>query len=487
MHCKAPIGFGADPAVMTNAPTENTPTVAIVGRPNVGKSTLFNRLTRTRDALVADVPGLTRDPKVGIGRLGLSSYIVVDTGGIDDSAQGPLSNLVQQQALSVARTCDSVILMVDGRDGINVSDEYLARDLRECGAQTLLAVNKTEGLDPDIAAAEFASLGIARVHAVSATHGDGVAHLIDTISADWLQVDTSATYESDDRIRIAVIGRPNVGKSTLVNRLLGKQRMITFDQPGTTRDSVDTDFERDGLSYTVIDTAGLRRKSRVRDVVEKFSAIQALTALQRAQVALLIVDAHDAITDQDLNLLGIVIDSGRALVVVVNKWDGLSSDQRAQVHRDLDRRLKFVDFAEIRFISALHGSGVGGLFKPIIAAHRSAFVAPKTHDLSALLEAALNAHQPPLVRGRRIKLRFAHLGGRNPPTIVIHGNQVDAIPQSYKRFLANYFRAELGLVGTPVRLEFRQGDNPFAGRRNRLNKRQLTKRRRLMKHVKRHK
>ena len=469
------------------SPTENTPTIAIVGRPNVGKSTLFNRLTRTRDALVADVPGLTRDPKVGIGRIGHAGYIVIDTGGIDDAAQDPLSTLVAVQALSVARSCDSVILLVDGRAGINLSDEYLARDLRESGVQTLLAVNKTEGRDPDIAAAEFAELGIARVHAVSATHGDGVANLMGAISADWPNIDEYETEERDDRIRIAVIGRPNVGKSTLVNRLLGERRMITYDLPGTTRDSVDAEFERDGVAYTVIDTAGLRRKSRVRGVAEKFSAIQALQALERAQVALLIVDARDSITEQDLNLLGTIIDSGRALVVAVNKWDGLSPEQRAQIRRDLDRRLNFVDFAEIRYISALHGTGVGGLFPAIIAAQRSAFVAPKTNDLSVMLEAALTAHQPPLVRGRRIKLRFAHLGGKNPPTIVIHGNQVDAIPQSYKRFLANYFRAELGLVGTPVRLEFRQGDNPFAGRRNLLNKRQVTKRRRLMNHVKRRK
>lgn len=471
----------------TYALRENTPTIAIVGRPNVGKSTLFNRLTRTRDALVADVPGLTRDPKVGIGRLGSTGYIVVDTGGIGGLDEDPLSDLVAEQALSVARTCDAVIFLVDGRAGINVSDEHLARDLRESGCLTLLAINKTEGQDPDIAAADFAQLGIARVHAVSAAHGDGIESLIDAITADW---PTAADYQKEacgDRIRIAVIGRPNVGKSTLVNRLLGEQRMITYDLPGTTRDSIDADFERDGVAFAVIDTAGLRRKSRVRGIAEKFSAIQALHALERAQVALLIVDARDSVTDQDLNLLGLIIESGRALVVAVNKWDGLSSEQRARIRRDLDRRLSFVDYAEIHYISALHGTGVGQLFPAIIAAQRSAFVAPKTNDLSVLLEAALTAHQPPLVRGRRIKLRFAHLGGKNPPTIVIHGNQVDAIPQSYKRFLANFFRTGLGLVGTPVHLEFRQGDNPFAGRRNRLNKRQIAKRRRLMNHVKRRK
>ena len=471
----------------TYSRTENKPTIAIVGCPNVGKSTLFNRLTHTRDALVADVPGLTRDPKVGIGRLGSAGYIVIDTGGIDHASKDPLSKLVAEQALGVARTCDAVILLVDGRAGINVSDEYLARDLRESGVQTLLAINKTEGQDPDIAAVEFAGLGIARVHAVSATHGHGVVSLIEVITADWPKVGEYELEEPGDRIKIAMIGRPNVGKSTLVNRLLGEQRMITYDQPGTTRDSVDAEFERSGKAYTVIDTAGLRRKSRVRNIAEKFSAIQALQALDRAQVALLIIDARDSITDQDLNLLGTIIDSGRALVVAVNKWDGLPSEQRGQVRHDLDRRLSFIDFAEVHYISALHGTGVGNLFPAIIAARQSAFATPKTSELSILLEAAIAAHQPPLVRGRRIKLRFAHLGGKNPPTIVIHGNQVNAIPGSYKRFLANYFRTELGLVGTPVRLEFRQGENPFAGQRNRLNRRQIAKRRRLMSHVKRRK
>lgn len=464
--------------------SQNRPTVAIVGRPNVGKSTLFNRLTRTRDALVADVPGLTRDLQVGIGQLGPAGYIVIDTGGVDPASKDDLGTLVAKQALDAAYICDVAILLVDGRAGISANDAHLFRCLRENGTATFLAVNKTEGLDPDIAAADFAELGSTQVHAVSARQGDGVMTLVDAVTASWPKIEDYEVNEAGDRICVAVIGRPNVGKSTLVNQFLGEQRMITYDKPGTTRSSIDTDFERDGVPYTIIDTAGLRRKSRVHGIAEKFSAVQALQTLDRAHIALMVIDACDSITDQDMNLLGLIINSGRALVIVVNKWDGLSADQRSQIRRDLDRRLRFVEYARVRCISALHGTGVGNLFPIIKAAWRSAFIEPRTNVLSNLLEAAVTSHQPPLVRGRRIKLRFAHLGGKNPPTIVIHGNQIKAIPNSYKRFLTNYFRTELNLVGTPVRIEFRQGENPFSGRRNQLNRRQTVKRRRLMSHAK---
>lgn len=461
-------------------------TVAVVGRPNVGKSTLFNRLTRSRGALVADEPGLTRDPKVGLGRVGEAGYIVVDTGGIEDGTVDALGARVAAHALAMARECDAVILVVDARAGLSASDEYLATALRREGIVASLAVNKAEGLDPDVACAEFASLGLGNAHAISASHGDGVETLIDAVTAGW-PPPGAAPEEDGDRILMAVIGRPNVGKSTLVNRMLGEERMITFDQPGTTRDSVDSDFERDGRDYTIIDTAGLRRKSRAQGIAEKFSAVQTLQALERSHVAVLVIDARDSVTDQDLSLLGLILDSGRALLIAVNKWDGLDADQRERVHRDLDRRLRFVDFAEVRFVSALHGTGVGDLFPVIGEAWRSAFVAPKTHALSDLLARAVAEHEPPLVRGRRIRLRYAHMGGRNPPRIVIHGNQVKDLPGSYKRYLSNFFREALGLVGTPVSLEFRQGENPFAGRRNPLNKRQAAKRRRLMSHAKRRK
>lgn len=460
------------------------PTIAIVGRPNVGKSTLFNRLTRSRDALVADVPGLTRDPKVGIGRVGDAGYIVIDTGGIDDSAEDALSGQVAAHALAAAGDCDAVILLVDGRAGINANDEMVAQRLRSAGLRTYLAVNKSEGHDPDLVSSEFARLGYADVHAISATHGDGVTTLMESVTAGWPDRESYQSGADDARVRVAVIGRPNVGKSTLVNRILGAERMLTSDIAGTTRDAVDTDFERHGRGYTIIDTAGLRRKARTEGIAEKFSAVQALQALERAQVALLLLDARDSVTEQDLSLLGLILNSGRALVVVINKWDGLDIDARDRIRKALDRRLRFAEFAEVRFISALHGSGVGELFTAILSAWRSATSSHKTNDLTTLLHEAVIAHQPPIVRGHRMKLRYAHLGGRNPPTIVIHGNSVDDVPGSYRRYLENFFRDKLDLVGTPIQLEFRQGDNPFAGRRIVLTQRQATKRRRLMRHVK---
>jgi GTP-binding protein len=463
------------------------PTVAIVGRPNVGKSTLFNRLTRSRDALVADVPGLTRDPKVGIGRVGEAGYIVVDTGGIDGEQEDELSHQVSAQALSAARLCDAVIGMVDGRAGINASDEEIVKTLREGGTRAVLCVNKAEGRETNLALAEFASLGLKQGYAISAAHGDGVTAMIEDLTAEWPSRDSYEQENRGERVRITVIGRPNVGKSTLVNRILGEDRMITSNVPGTTRDAVDSDFERRGRAYTIIDTAGLRKRGRTHGLEEKFSAIQTLNALERTQIALLLIDAHDGLIEQDLHLLGMVLDSGRALVVVVNKWDGLSVDQREHIQREIDRRLRFADFAEVRCISALHGSGVGDLFSAIDAAWESAFAAPRTHDLTELLQVATTAHPPPMVHGRRIKMRYAHLGGRNPPTIVIHGNQVDGVPNSYKRYLENFFRDKLDLVGTPIQLEFRQGANPYAGRRNTLNQRQQDKRRRLMSHVKKKK
>ncbi|MGE0858155.1 MAG: ribosome biogenesis GTPase Der, partial [Gammaproteobacteria bacterium] len=460
------------------------PTIAIVGRPNVGKSTLFNRLTRSREALVADVPGLTRDPKVGIGRVGEAGYIVVDTGGIDEAAEDLLAGRVSDQALAAARLCDAVIVMVDARAGINAADEQIVKMLREAGLRAVLAVNKAEGREANLALAEFASLGLAEGHAISAAHGDGVSTMIESLTAGWPAAADYAREDRSGRIRVAVVGRPNVGKSTLVNRILGEERMITSNVPGTTRDAVDADFERHGRAYTIIDTAGLRRRARAEGIEEKFSAVQTLHALDRAQVALLLIDAQDGLTEQDLHLLGMVLESGRALVVVVNKWDGLDTEKRERIHREIDRRLRFAHFAEVRCISALHGSGVGMLFPAIDAAWEAAFAAPKTRDLTDLLAQAVVAHAPPLVRGRRIKLRYAHLGGRNPPTIVIHGNQVENVPGSYKRYLENFFREQLDLVGTPIQLEFRQGENPYAGRRNQLTQRQQDSRRRLMKHVK---
>ena len=464
-------------------PPAERPTLAIIGRPNVGKSTLYNRLTRRRDALVADVPGLTRDPRVGIGRVGPAAYIVIDTGGIDDEAD-ELNASVAEQAMAVAKECTSALLLVDGRAGPNATDESLYASLRRNNVRTFLVINKAEGMDHDRLCSEFCDFGGATTFSISASHGDGVGDMIEQISEAWPDESHYEREEAADRIRIAVVGRPNVGKSTLVNRMLGEDRMITFDRPGTTRDSIDSHFEHRDRLYTIIDTAGLRRKSKTQGVAEKFSAVQTLQSVDRAHVVLLVIDARDGVTEQDISLVGLALNSGRALLVVVNKWDGLDAEQRDDVRRGLDRRLRFAPFADIHFVSALHGTGVGHLFDGINQAWAAATSEHKTGDLSRLLDRAVSAHPPPLVRGRRIKLRYAHLGGRNPPTIVIHGNQIEKVPGSYVRYLENYFRDELDLVGTPVRIEFRQGSNPFEGRRNQLTKRQQAKRRRLMRHVK---
>jgi GTPase len=478
------------------------PVIALIGRPNVGKSTLFNRLTRSRDALVADYPGLTRDRQYGFGKLGPVPYLVIDTGGVAGGEVG-ISELMVEQTVRALEEADVAIIMVDGRSGRTSSDEHVAELARKHAKTTWLAVNKSEGLDAAIASGEFHKLGLGDPVAISSAHGDRISALMDEVLAPWVDdpADSELEYEySDDAqgetepgeeedegkpLRIAVIGRPNVGKSTLINRLLGEDRLVVFDQPGTTRDSVAVPFERDGKSYVLIDTAGVRRKSKVHEVVEKFSIIKALQAMERAQVVLAVLDAAEGVTEQDVSLLGLTVERGRALVVVANKWDGLSRDQRRQVKSDLDRRLPFLDFAKQITISALHGTAVGDLLPEAEKAYRAATRDLKTKDLNKVLEDAVVAHAPPLVRGRRIKLRYAHQGGRNPPVIVIHGNQVDSLPEAYRRYLINKFRKIFHLQGTPVRLAFKTSENPFKGRRNKLTPRQLQKRKRLMRHVKR--
>lgn len=458
------------------------PALALLGRPNVGKSTLFNRLTRTRDALVADVPGVTRDIKVGVGRVGAASYLVVDTGGIDDSSD-PLALKVSQQALLALEECAVGVLLIDGRAGLTAADRTLAQALRKSNKPLVLAVNKTEGQDPFEVCAEFAELGLSPVFAISSTHGTGVAAMIEAITAAWQDPPDPAS-EPDRSVRVAICGRPNVGKSTLTNRMLGEPRMITADLPGTTHDSVAIPMQRHGRDYTLIDTAGLRRKGKVTDVVEKFSAIKSLQAIDLAHVALVVLDAREGLSEQDLSVLGDVLECGRSLVIAVNKWDGLAPELREEMRRQIDRRLEFVDFAKTHYISALHGTGVGDLFETLDAAYASAHVDVPTKLLTDLLERALERHSPPLVRGRRIKLRYAHFGGKNPPTIIIHGTQTDEVPEHYRRYLANFFRQSLKLVGTPVRIEFKFGENPFEGKRNPLTRRQVQKRRRLVKHIK---
>lgn len=460
------------------------PVIALIGRPNVGKSTLFNRLTRSRDALVADYPGLTRDRQYGFGKLGTIPYLVIDTGGVAGGEVG-IQEAMVGQTVRALQEADAAIIMVDGRSGLTAADEHVAELARKHARRTWLAVNKAEGLDADLASAEFHGLGLGEPIAVSAAHGDRIGALMDAVLGDFEAENPEEDVDDDDKeLRIAVIGRPNVGKSTLANRLLGEERLVVFDQPGTTRDSVAVPFERNDRKYLLIDTAGIRRKSRVHEAIEKFSIIKALQAIEQAQVVIAVLDAQEGITEQDVSLLGLVLERGRALVVVTNKWDGLSAYERKRIRDELDRRLPFLDFAERITISALHGTAVGDLLPAVERAFRAANSDLSTTELTRELESAVMAHPPPMVRGRRIRLRYAHQGGRNPPVIVIHGNQTDKLPESYRRYLINRFRKAFKLKGTPVRLAFKTSKNPFKGKRNKLTPRQERSRKRLMKRVK---
>ena len=460
------------------------PVVALVGRPNVGKSTLFNALTRTRDAIVADRPGVTRDRHHGICRSFERPFLLVDTGGLSDFEQ-ELPKLAARQAEAAIEEADVVVFVLDARDGLTPYDRQIGQGLRRAGKRVLLAVNKTDGLDEDVAAAEFSELGLGTPLTMSAAHNRGISSLGETIVGTLPEHSTAADDIDPERLRIAVIGRPNVGKSTLVNRLLGEERVVASDEPGTTRDAIRVPFERDGRRYLLIDTAGIRRRGRVDDAVEKFSVIKTLQAMEQAQIALVLLDAQEGVTDQDATVLGHALDAGRALVVVVNKWDGLKSDEREQIQAQLQRKLAFVAWAETVFISARHGSGLAELMQAIGRAHASATHEFNTHELTDVLTLAFEGFQPPVVRGRTAKLRYAHQGGRMPPRIVLHGSRLATLPDSYKRYLENFLRRHYRLVGTPIRLEFRDGDNPFAGRSNPLTERQKARRKRLIRHVKR--
>lgn len=462
------------------------PVIALIGRPNVGKSTLFNRLTRSRDAIVADYAGLTRDRQYGFGKLGQIPYIVIDTGGVAGGEEG-IAEAMVEQTIHALKEADVAIILVDARAGLTAADEHVVKLARKHATRSWLAVNKAEGLDTTIACAEFYSTGIADPVAISASHGDRVSALIEAVLEEFEDKesgDESDSEEEDSALRIAIVGRPNVGKSTLANRLLGEDRFVVFDQPGTTRDSVAVPFERNDKKYLLIDTAGIRRRARVKETVEKFSIVKALQAIERAQVVIAVLDAHEGVTEQDVSLLGLVLERGRALVVVANKWDGMSASDRRHVRNELERRTPFLDFAERITISALHGTAVGDLLPAVERAFAAATRDMSTTALTKALESAVAEHPPPLVRGRRIRLRYAHQGGRNPPVIVIHGNQTDKLPDAYRRFLINRFRKIFKLKGTPVRLSLKTGRNPFEGRRNKLTPRQERKRRRLMKHVK---
>ena len=503
-----------------------TPVVALVGRPNVGKSTLFNRLTRTRDALVADFPGLTRDRKYGHAHLAGYDFIVIDTGGIDGTEEGVEEKMAEQSLLAIEEA-DIVLFLVDARAGLTSADIGIANYLRQRQNKTTVVVaNKVDGIDADSHCAEFYQLGLGEIAQIAASQGRGIANLMEQVlsplAEKMAEKEEESAVENDDvsemaqhdewdedfdfsneedtalldeelaqeqipdsqNIKIAIVGRPNVGKSTLTNRILGEDRVVVYDMPGTTRDSIYIPMERDGQQYTLIDTAGVRKRGKVHLAVEKFSVIKTLQAIQDANVVLLTIDARENISDQDLSLLGFILNAGRSLVIVVNKWDGLNQEVKDRVKSELDRRLDFIDFARVHFISALHGSGVGNLFESVKEAYECATQKMTTSMLTRILQIAVDEPQPPMIGGRRVKLKYAHPGGYNPPIIVIHGNQVDKLPDSYKRYLSNHFRRSLKIIGSPIRLQFQEGNNPFAGRRNKLTPNQLRKRKRLMKFIK---
>ena len=461
------------------------PVVAIVGRPNVGKSTLFNALTRTRDALVADVPGVTRDRQYGISRVGRFPCLLVDTGGLVSNAQG-IEYLTAKQVHQAIAESELVLFIVSARDGLTAEDEEIASLLRRAAKPVLMVANKIDGMEVDMALADFASLGMGELAPVTATHRRGLDDMMKAVDSILPERAEPEEPEQDsDRLRLAIIGRPNVGKSTLVNRLLGEERVMAFDQPGTTRDTIRTMMERDGQEYELIDTAGVRRRSKISEAVEKFSTIKALQAIERAHVVVLMLDAREGLTDQDTTLLGHVLEQGRALVIALNKWDGLDPDHRKQVKRELDRRLQYVTWAQRVSLSALHGSGLQELMRAVKQAWRSALKDFSTPELTRVLKDAFEAHQPPMKLGRTAKLRYAHSGGKLPPRIVIHGSRTDTIPDSYRRYLANVFIAHFKLKGTPLVILFRDSDNPYKDRKNKLTRRQQDKRRRLKKFIRR--
>jgi len=437
-----------------------TPVIALVGRPNVGKSTLFNRFTRSRDALVADWAGLTRDRKYGDGKLDDRPFIVIDTGGVSGFEEG-LDAAMAEQSFAAIEEADAVLFIVDGQTGLTGADEFLAEHLRKANKPISLVVNKTDGRDPDVAMADFFELGLGQPIAIAASHNRGVRSLLEDILEQFPRPLEQIDPLEDDSIRLAIIGRPNVGKSTLVNRMLGEDRVVVYDQPGTTMDSIYIPYERHGKEYTLIDTAGVRRRKNITEAVEKFSIVKTLQAIQDANVVVIVVDAQVGLVDQDMHMLGFALESGRALVIAINKWDGLSDDQKTKVKVAIDRRMPFMDWADMHFISAKHGTNVGHLYESVEEAYSGARSKWSTNQLTNLMQGVVEMHQPPMVAGRRIKPRYAHQGGSNPPIVVIHGNQVNKLPGSYKRYLENAFRKALRVRGTPIRFEFKVSENPY--------------------------
>ncbi|PNP99002.1 ribosome biogenesis GTPase Der [Moraxella sp. RCAD0137] len=442
------------------------PVVALIGRPNVGKSTLFNQLTKSRQALVADLAGLTRDRQYGDAHFENKSFIVVDTGGIGemDDGTGNIDDYMATQSYTAIHEADIVVFVVDARAGVIGADSEIARFLHSLGKPVFLVANKMDGVH-EASSAEFFALGFGEPFPMAASHGKGVTNLLEALTADMIE-DEEADELDEKALKLAIIGRPNVGKSTLVNRLLGEERVVVFDMPGTTRDSIYIPFEREGRNYVLIDTAGVRRRGRIDEKVEKFSVVKTLQAIKDANVVVVVIDAKEGIVDQDLHMLGYALDAGRAIVVAINKWDGLTQDQKDIVKIEIDRRFNFVPWVKIHLISALYGNGVGNLYPSIHKAYDASMFKVSTNQLTRILEDAVANHPPPMVSGRRIKLRYAHLGGHNPPVIVIHGNQTQALPKSYQRYLENVYRNVFKLEGTPLHVEFKQNANPYEGKKN---------------------
>ena len=446
------------------------PVIALVGRPNVGKSTLFNRLTRSRDAIVHDLPGVTRDRHYGDGRLGGRPYLVIDTGGMEPTAEGVYVEMARQAEQAIAES-DAVIFVVDGRAGLAPGDRAIAGNLRKAAKRLYLAVNKTEGMPSASAVAEFHELGLGEPLAISAAHGEGVQELLDAALAGFPASDSSDENPDSGHPRVAIVGRPNVGKSTLVNALVGEDRVIAFDQPGTTRDPIEVPFERGGRHYTLIDTAGLRKRGKTGEGAEYFSIVKALQAIEAANVAVLVLDAAEGVTEQDAHVAGYILERGRAVVLAVNKWDAADKDARARIKAEVAWKLGFLNFAEVHTISAREGKGLPGLMRSVDAAFGAAMAKLPTPKLTRVLLAALERQAPPKSGPVRPKLRYAHQGGMNPPRVIIHGNALDRVPDSYKRYLEGFFRDKFALVGTPMRIEFRTGRNPYAERKERTRPR----------------
>lgn len=460
------------------------PVIAIVGRPNVGKSTLFNCITKTKAALVADFPGVTRDRQYGQALYNQKPFMVVDTSGIGE-LESDIDNLASQQAELALKEADIIFFLVDGRAGLTPIDIELAKKLRKYSKNLHLLINKTESLKPDIAASEFQKLGFSQIHCISSAHTRGIADVLDVATKDFPKLPEETLDLENSPIKVAVVGRPNVGKSTFINRLVGHERVVVYDMPGTTRDTIEIPVELYGKNFIFMDTAGVRRRSRVSEAIEKFSVIKTLQAVDASDVCLVIINGQEPITDQDMHLIDYVIDAGRALVIAFNKCDLLNDQDKKLIKQKIELRMPFQHFYEIRFISALKGFGMRQLWTDIQNAFEASKQKHATSFLTRMLQNAVTAHQPPLVQGRRIKLRFAHMGGLQPPTIVIHGNQVDDLPDSYKRFLKNYFMEALNLMGTPLEFIFKSGENPYAAKKNKLSERQVNKRKRMMKYIKR--